>query len=44
MQYIFGILREQISFTSLGDFISTNHEVHFLDAFVHELDLQKLGF
>lgn len=44
MQHIFGISREQISFTSLEDFISANHEVRFLDAFVHELDLQKLGF
>ena len=44
MQHISGISREQISFTSLEDFISANHEVQFIDAFVHELDLVKLGF
>jgi transposase len=44
MQHISGIAREQISFTSLEDFISTNNEVRFIDAFVHSLDLVKLGF
>lgn len=44
MQHISGISREQISFTSLEDFISHNHEVRFIDAFVNEIDLSKLGF
>ena len=44
MQHISGISRTQISFTSLEDFISSKHEVRFIDAFVHALDLVKLGF
>ena len=44
MQHISGISREQISFTSLEDYISTNHEVRFIDAFVQQIDLVKLGF
>ncbi len=44
MQHISGISREQISFTSLEDFISAAYEVRFIDVFVHELDLVKLGF
>jgi transposase len=44
MQHISGISREQISFTSLEDFIVQDHEVRFIDAFVNEIDLLKLGF
>ncbi|GBL34975.1 hypothetical protein EMGBS15_05700 [Filimonas sp.] len=44
MQHISGISREQISFTSLEDYISCNHEVRFIDAFINEIDLKKLGF
>jgi hypothetical protein len=44
MQHILGIARGKISFNSLDDFISTNNEVRFIDAFVHSLDLAKLGF
>lgn len=44
MQHISGISREQISFTSLEDFISAENPVRFIDSFVHALDLTKLGF
>lgn len=44
MHHISGISREQISFTSLEDFIVRDHEVRFIDAFVNEIDLLKLGF
>jgi transposase len=44
MQHISGIARTQLSFTSLEDYITNNHEVRFIDAFVHELDLVKLDF
>jgi hypothetical protein len=44
MQHITGIARTQISFNSLEAYISPNHEVRFIDAFVNSLDLIKLGF
>ena len=44
MQHISGISREQIRFTSIEDFISTENPVRFIDSFVHALDLNKLGF
>lgn len=44
MQHISGVCREQISFRSLEDFISTDNAVRFIDAFVQELDLHKLTF
>ena len=44
MQHITGISREQISFTSLEDFISKENTVRFIDAIVHQIDLSKLGF
>jgi hypothetical protein len=44
MQPISGIAKEQISFTNLDGFISYNNKVRFIDAFVHRLDLVKLGF
>ncbi len=44
MQHISGISREQIQFNSLEDYISTEHEVRFIDAFVEQLDMVKLGF
>lgn len=44
MQHISGISREQISFSSLEDFICVDHPVRVIDAFVHTLDFIKLGF
>lgn len=44
MQHITGIAREQMRFSSLEDMISKNHEVRFIDVFVSQIDLVKLGF
>ena len=44
MQYISGISREQVSLTSLDIYICSDHQVRFIDAFVDEIDLRKLGF
>lgn len=44
MQHISGVCRDQISFSSLENFISSHNEVRFIDAFVQQIDLLKLGF
>jgi transposase len=44
MQHISGIPRTQMSFSSLEDTISLNHEIRFIDAFTSKVDLVKLGF
>ena len=44
MQYITGISRQQLRFSSLEDAISADNQVRFIDAFVGHIDLFKLGF
>jgi transposase len=44
MQHITGISRLQMRISSLEDAISTENQVHFIDAFVEHIDLIKLGF
>ena len=44
MNYIIGQDRLQLEFVSLEDRISKDNAVRFIDAFVEEIDLNKLGF
>lgn len=44
MNYITGQDRHQLEFVSLEDRISKDNTVRFIDAFVEEIDLNKLGF
>ncbi len=44
MHFIAGNDRHQLQFHSLDDRISTNNPVRFMDAFVEQIDLNKLGF
>lgn len=44
MQHITGISRHQMRISSLEDAISTDNQVRFIDAFVDNLNLTKLGF
>ncbi len=44
MQYISGISRQQMRISSLKDAISPDNQVRFIDAFVENVDLSKLGF
>ena len=43
MNTIQGILRHQMQFTSLDDFIGPENTVRIFDPFVEKLDLVKLG-
>ena len=43
MKFIQGNSRQQIQMLSLDDFISLENPVRFIDAFVHKLELEKLG-
>ncbi len=44
MQHINGISRQQLQVVSLEDIISPDNPIRFIDAFVHSIDLQKIGF
>ncbi|WP_233622090.1 IS1182 family transposase [Flavobacterium agrisoli] len=44
MQHIQGISRHQLQMVSLEDTITTTNPVRFIDAFVHVIDLEKIGF
>jgi len=44
MNFITPQNREQITFGSLEDKITTNNPVRFVDAFVEHLELKKLNF
>ena len=43
MKFIHGNSRQQIQMLSLDDFISPENPVRFINAFVHKLELEKLG-
>ncbi len=43
MPRINGLDRFQINFSSLEDYISSDNEARFIDAFVDKLDLKQLG-
>lgn len=44
MQHIQGISRHQLQVVSLEDTISQENPVRFIDAFVHSINLDKIGF
>lgn len=44
MQFIQGILCNQLQIVSLEEKISNDNPVRFIDAFVRYIDLEKLGF
>ncbi|WP_208861286.1 hypothetical protein [Flavobacterium oncorhynchi] len=44
MQHITGISRHQMRISSLEELISLDNQVRFVDAFVVNIDLFKLGF
>ncbi|HTG67428.1 MAG TPA: transposase, partial [Flavobacterium sp.] len=44
MEHITGISRNQLHLSSLEDYISSDNQVRFIDAFVENLNLSKLGF
>ena len=44
MQYITGIARNQMVFSSLEDTILQDNPVRFIDAFVEALSLRAMGF
>jgi len=44
MQHITGISRNQMTLSSLGDTISTDNPIRFIDAFVKNIDLKAVGF
>jgi transposase len=44
MQHIQGISRHQLQVVSLEDTISKENPVRFIDAFVHSINLEKIGF
>jgi len=43
MKFIQGNSRQQIQMLSLDDFISPENPVRFIDAFLHKMELEKLG-
>jgi transposase len=43
MKIIQGTSRQQMQFSSLDDFVSTENPVRIIDAFVEKLDLKKIG-
>ena len=44
MQHIQGIFRHQLQVVSLEDTISQDNPVRFIDAFVHSIHLERIGF
>ena len=44
MQHITGISRHQLQVVSLEDTISPDNPVRFIDAFVHNINLERIGF
>ena len=44
MQHITGISRHQLQVVSLEDTISQDNPVRFIDAFVHSIHLERIGF
>ena len=44
MQHIQGISRNQLQVVSLEDTISQDNPVRFIDAFVHSIHLERIGF
>ena len=44
MQHIQGISRQQLQVVSLEDSISQDNSVLFVDAFVHSIHLERIGF
>jgi transposase len=44
MQHIQGISRHQLQVVSLEDSISQDNPVRFIDAFVHSINLERIGF
>ena len=44
MQHIKGISRNQLQVVSLEDTISQDNPVQFIDAFVHNIHLERIGF
>ena len=44
MQHIQGISRRQLQVVSLEDTISPDNPVRFIDAFVHSINLERIGF
>jgi hypothetical protein len=44
MQHIEGISRQQLQVVRLEDPISQDHPVRFIDAFVHSIKLERIGF
>ena len=44
MQFIQGTNRHQSCFSTLENQVSADNPVRLIDAFVHKLDLQQLGF
>ena len=44
MQHIQGISRNQLQVSSLEDTIAVDNPVRFIDAFVSNIDLEKIGF
>jgi transposase len=44
MQHIQGISRQQLQVVSLEDTISQDNPVRFIDAFVHSINLERIGF
>jgi len=44
MQHITGTDRDQLFFTSLAQDISSDNPVRFIEAFVEQIDLLRLGF
>lgn len=44
MQHISGISRHQLQVVSIEDTISQDNPVRFIDAFVHSINLEKIGF
>jgi ribonucleotide reductase beta subunit family protein with ferritin-like domain len=44
MQHIQGISRNQLQVVSLEETISQDNPVRFIDAFVHSIHLERIGF
>jgi transposase len=44
MQHIQGISRHQLQVVSLEDTISQDNPIRFIDAFVHSINLERIGF
>jgi hypothetical protein len=44
MPHIKGISRQQLQVVRLEDTINQDHAVRFIDAFVHRIKLERIGF